>query len=58
MLTGSSQILFYVCILAVIVTVTGVLALPVIMSVVYSWLWMFLYLAYLIVAVVVFALLK
>ena len=44
--------------LAIMVTVLGVLVTPVIMSVVYSWVWMFLYLAYLIVGLVSWALIK
>ena len=42
--------------LAITVTVLGVLVTPVIMSVVYTWVWMFLYLAYLIVGLVSWAL--
>ena len=42
--------------LAITVTVLGVLVTPVIMSVGYTWVWMFLYLAYLIVGLVSWAL--
>lgn len=41
--------------LAITVTVLGVLVTPVIMSLVYTWVWMFLYLAYLIVGLVSWA---
>lgn len=44
--------------LAITVTVLGVLVTPVIMSVVYTWVWMFLYLAYLIVGLVSWALIR
>lgn len=36
-------------VLAVAVTIIGVLAIPVVMSVMYSWYWMFLYVGYLVV---------
>ncbi len=43
--------LMFTGITAIIVSTVGVLALPVIMSYLYSWKWMFLYLVYLYVMV-------
>lgn len=44
--------------LAITVTVLGVLVTPIIMSLVYTWVWMFLYSAYLIIGLVSWALMK
>lgn len=41
-----------VILIAMIVTVVGVLALPIVMSIAYSWWWMFMYVAYLLAAVI------
>ena len=41
-----------VILIAMIVTVVGVLALPIVMSIAYSWCWMFMYVAYLFAAVI------
>ena len=43
------KLLMRIGILAITVTVIGVLATPIIMSVVYTWRWMFLYPAYLVI---------
>lgn len=48
-----AKVLMRVCVIAISVTIIGVLITPVIMSVVYSCRWMFLYLAYL--AIIIFA---
>jgi len=42
-----------VILIAMIVTVVGVLALPIVMSIAYSWWWMFMYVAYLLAALII-----
>ena len=49
------KLLMRIGIFAITVTVIGVLATPVIMSVVYTWRWMFLYPAYLIIILLALA---
>lgn len=50
------KLLMRVGIFAITVIIIGVLATPIIMSVVYTWLWMFLYPAYLIIILIAVAL--
>lgn len=49
------KLLMRIGIFAVVVTVIGVLATPIIMSVVYTWRWMFLYPAYLVIILLAIA---
>lgn len=49
------KLLIRVGVFAIVVTVIGILATPLIMSVYYSWRWMFLYSAYLIIILLVIA---
>ena len=50
-----TKLIMRVGIFAITVTVIGVLATPIIMSVVYTWRWMFLYPAYLVVILLAIA---
>lgn len=50
------KLLMRVGIFAITVTIIGVLATPIIMSVVYTWMWMFLYPAYLVIIFIALAL--
>ena len=50
-----TKLLMRIGIFAITVTVIGVLATPIIMSVVYTWRWMFLYPAYLVVILLAIA---
>lgn len=49
------KLLMRVGIFAITVTIIGVLATPIIMSVVYTWRWMFLYPAYLVIILLAIA---
>ena len=49
------KLLMRVGIFAIMVTIIGVLATPIIMSVVYTWMWMFLYPAYLVIILIALA---
>lgn len=49
------KLLMRVGIFAITVTIIGVLATPIIMSVVYTWMWMFLYPAYLVIILIALA---
>lgn len=49
------KLLMRIGIFAITVTVIGVLATPIIMSVVYTWRWMFLYPAYLVIMLLALA---
>jgi hypothetical protein len=50
------KLLMRVGIFAITVIIIGVLATPIIMSVVYTWMWMFLYSAYLLIIFIALAL--
>lgn len=49
------KLLMRVGIFAITVIIIGVLATPIIMSVVYTWMWMFLYPAYLVIILIALA---
>ena len=49
------KLLMRVGIFAITVTIIGVLATPIIMSVVYTWMWMLLYPAYLVIILIALA---